>query len=189
MRHGHAEAIARRDEERRLTTRGRENVASVVRALERLGARPTLIVASPLERAQQTAAIAAKVFTPPPPIVTDASLVPEGHVDHVISALPEEEACVLIVSHMPLVGELLGRLVCASSTATIPLSTSGAVWLEISRPASLDGRLRAAMSPRPARAIAQHLGDGSIEHGQACSEHRDIAQDGIAQDGIPQDDD
>ncbi len=158
MRHGHAEAIARCDEERRLTSRGRENAANVARALRLLGLRPQAIVASPLVRAQQTASIVARELAheldAELAVQTEPLLAPESRVEHTVEALATDATCLVIVSHMPLVSALLGRMLCSSSTATLPLSTSCAVWLELSRPASLDGRLRAALSPQVAAQLS-----------------------------------
>lgn len=151
MRHGHADAIARRDADRELTSRGKKAVDRVSRALASLGLRPSKILASPLVRAQQTATIAARALASDTKIDTEKLLVPEGNVDHLVTSLPSDEECLLLVSHMPLVGDLLGRLLCGSAHSSMPLSTSCAVWLEVLHPGARDGRLRGALSAKAAR--------------------------------------
>lgn len=153
MRHGHAEALATADAERALTKRGRHEVECVARALRRLGVRPTTLVASPYVRAQQSASIVSSVFDEIE-ITTNASLVPEARVDETLRGLPRSES-LFLVSHMPLVSEILGRTLCGGTQSALPLMTSCAVVLEISHAASRDGRLVAALSPRVAEGLAQ----------------------------------
>jgi phosphohistidine phosphatase len=106
LRHGEA-ARADGADEQALTARGREQVAAVGSVLQQLP-QPQLIVHSPKLRACQTASIVAG-FLPTVPLQESAELVPESspaRVEGLLHGLSVE--CVLLVSHLPLVANLVG---------------------------------------------------------------------------------
>lgn len=115
MRHGHsptsAEAGVKTDAQRPLSDKGRADARRVAEALIKRGARPALILHSPLLRAVQTAAAAAAALKCPA-----ESFVPLDNTLHpqdVIAALRERAADfdeVLAIGHQPQIGEVAALL-------------------------------------------------------------------------------
>ena len=109
MRHGDAEPSAVSDEVRRLSARGRSEVQEVGRALvAHLGI--DKIVASPLVRAQETASLVAACYSHEIQRDTCVGLSPNGIPDQVIAEFDEGVGSVLLVTHMPLIAELVSAL-------------------------------------------------------------------------------
>ncbi|GAB1258227.1 phosphohistidine phosphatase SixA [Aurantivibrio plasticivorans] len=107
LRHGEAEASAATDAARRLTPRGEAEVAAVVRKSAKELQAVRQVYVSPYVRAQQTAKIALEVLGDRP-IETTELITPDGNVDGVIRLLESRDLSnVLLVSHQPLVGELV----------------------------------------------------------------------------------
>ncbi|HLR17904.1 MAG TPA: phosphohistidine phosphatase SixA [Alcanivoracaceae bacterium] len=109
-RHGEAEAYAASDAQRALTERGSAEVREFWRQLREQGVLPTRIIASPYVRAQQTAAIIAEVIGGLA-VETHPLITPDASVSEVLDWLGRDvaEEGVLLVSHMPLVGNLVGQ--------------------------------------------------------------------------------
>ena len=109
MRHGDAEPSAVSDEVRPLSARGRAEVQEVGRALvAHLGI--DKIVASPLVRAQETASLVAACYGHEIQRDTCVSLSPNGISDQVIAEFGEGVGSVLLVTHMPLIADLVSAL-------------------------------------------------------------------------------
>ncbi|MGE8478360.1 MAG: phosphohistidine phosphatase SixA [Pseudomonas shirazensis] len=109
LRHGEAEPRANSDAERRLTSHGREQV--LCSAARLLGQPLQAILVSPYVRAQQTAALVQETLDFPQPLRTVAWLTPESSVREAITELEKLGfEHVLLVSHQPLVGALVGML-------------------------------------------------------------------------------
>ena len=109
MRHGDAEPSAVSDEVRPLSARGRSEVQEVGRALvAHLGI--DSIVASPLVRAQETASLVAACFSHEIQRDTCVGLSPNGIPDQLIAEFDEGVGSVLLVTHMPLITELVYAL-------------------------------------------------------------------------------
>ena len=106
MRHGKAETAAASDFARRLTHVGIEAVAKSVAGLSAKHIEPTRIFASPLVRAQETAAIVAKHMAIDEPIHTLEEISPSGSPEQVARALKDaivaNDLC-LMVTHQPFV--------------------------------------------------------------------------------------
>ena len=127
LRHGQAEAQITTDEARQLTDKGRIDASRVVQARVADMAHLAQIWASPLVRAQQTAALAAEYF-PGKSIQTTELLVPEANPQALMDWLDEINAqqpgqSVLLVSHQPLVGALVNML-CGKPDEYYPMGTS-----------------------------------------------------------------
>ncbi len=151
MRHGQASWSAPSDAERDLTGQGIREVTSTANALAKTFARQSIecICASPYRRAQQTAAVAGGVFVQLGmmsgfKVETLAQLIPEGDPFKVINTLPEAQV-ILVVSHMPLVGQLT-ELLCAEPT-TVAFQTGMAVILEMEIVAPAMGRIIDTVMP------------------------------------------
>lgn len=117
MRHGHSpsplEAGVRTDFERPLSERGRAAAEKAVRHLLEQGARPALILHSPLLRAVQTAQAAAKVLGPGAPAEMFAPLkneLPPPELAAELRRRCEGVSEVLAVGHQPQLGELVAFL-------------------------------------------------------------------------------
>lgn len=109
LRHGEAEPRATRDAERRLTAHGREQV---LHSAAHLAGKPLqAIIASPYVRAQQTAALVHEALGLSEPVSTVPWLTPESDVQYAIGQIERLGLDhVLLVSHQPLVGHLVGLL-------------------------------------------------------------------------------
>lgn len=127
LRHGEAEAHARTDAERNLTERGR---AEVLRSAAHLIGQPLgAIIASPYVRAQQTARLVREALGFVPDIRTVPWLTPEGSPEQVLAHLVAEDN-VLLVSHHPLVGNLISFLQHGHSRQPQPMYTASLAQLE-----------------------------------------------------------
>jgi phosphohistidine phosphatase len=108
LRHGEAEPHGTRaDSERELTAHGREEVLRT--AGELIGQPITAIYASPYRRAQQTAQLVREALGFVPEIRTVEWLTPDYSPQVVSEQLVSVDRA-LLVSHNPLVGNLLGYL-------------------------------------------------------------------------------
>lgn len=128
LRHGEAEQQAPTDAERALTPHGREEVLRSAARLLCEGIE--LIIASPYLRAQQTAGLVHGVLGVARPIVTVPWLTPDARPWHVLDGLADLTGLkVLLVSHQPLVGNLLVSL-CGDSAALSTMRTATLAALE-----------------------------------------------------------
>ncbi|ARD12935.1 MULTISPECIES: phosphohistidine phosphatase SixA [Pseudomonas] len=129
LRHGEAQSRARSDAERELTAHGREEVLkSAVHLTDKAVRR---IIASPYVRAQQTAELVRQSLGFNDPVVTVPWLTPDSSPREVLLQLDKlgvDE--VLLVSHQPLVGELIGVLAHGSPQQAEPMSTASLAELE-----------------------------------------------------------
>ncbi|PAU53285.1 phosphohistidine phosphatase SixA [Pseudomonas sp. PICF141] len=128
LRHGEAEPHGTRpDSERTLTIKGREEV---LRAAAYLMGKPlTAIYASPYQRAQETAEIVRAALNFAPEIRTVDWLTPDTDPDKVAEQLVSVSD-VLLVSHNPLVGNLLSYLQHGAGHPPEKVSTAGLAELE-----------------------------------------------------------
>lgn len=148
LRHG--AAVSRipaggRDADRPLSEPGRDLLRAALAGWVRLLPPADLILASPLLRARQSAELLQAAFAGKPPIRIDPHLVPEANLEILLGEFPDAESFVL-VTHMPLAGELLGRLVAGTSRASVSLATGQGVWVELRHPHTRDGRLVASLT-------------------------------------------
>lgn len=119
VRHGPAEEPqpGQMDSERALTEGGRTWAREAFRTLPSRLPGPEVILASPFLRAQQTAGLLAEAFPGGiPRVETWPDLVPSGSAILVETSLrtrmaeTPEAACLALVTHQPLVSELVVRL-------------------------------------------------------------------------------
>jgi phosphohistidine phosphatase len=128
LRHGEAEPHGKRpDSERALTAHGREEVLRT--AAELVGEPLTAIYASPYLRAQQTAQLVRESLGFEPEIRTVEWLTPETDPDKVTEQLVSVSN-VLLVSHNPLVGNLLSYLQHGAGHPPEKVSTAGLAELK-----------------------------------------------------------
>lgn len=129
LRHGEAEPHAARDELRNLTAHGREQVLRSAAHL--LGQPLDAILASPYVRAQQTAELVRTALAFVEPVTTVSWLTPEMEPRQVTDNLVASGLQnVLLVSHQPLVGALVGWLVQGNLQDRAPMATASLAELE-----------------------------------------------------------
>jgi len=129
LRHGEAEPQARSDDQRNLTEHGRRQVLRSAAHL--LGQPLDAIIASPYVRAQQTAALVHQALVFGKDVVTVPWLTPDSDPDRVLRELDSLGlANVLLVSHQPLVGQLVGLLHSGSRQDSAPMSTASLAELD-----------------------------------------------------------
>ncbi|CAI2796122.1 phosphohistidine phosphatase SixA [Pseudomonas fluorescens group sp.] len=127
LRHGEAEGHARTDAERNLTEHG---CAEVLRSAAQLMGQPlSAIIASPYVRAQQTAQLVREVLGFEPEVRTVPWLTPEGNPLQVLDKLDTDDN-VLLVSHQPLVGNLISFLQHGHQRQPQPMHTASLAELE-----------------------------------------------------------
>ncbi|RBC03353.1 MULTISPECIES: phosphohistidine phosphatase SixA [unclassified Pseudomonas] len=128
LRHGEAVPYGScPDSERELTERGRKEALSSAAHL--IGQPLTAIYASPYLRAQQTAQIVREALGFEPEIRTVGWLTPENDPDKVADQLVSVSD-VLLVSHNPLVGNLLSYLQHGAGYPPEKVGTAGLAELE-----------------------------------------------------------
>jgi phosphohistidine phosphatase len=130
LRHGKAEDPSHgiTDAQRKLTKKGHEEIVAVADWMKTQELRFDLIAASPLVRAQETAAIIADVLGAQGKLTTWKILVPGGNPDtvcHEISRQTDLQS-VLLVGHEPLLSSLIGRIIAGDPGAGI-IMTKGAL--------------------------------------------------------------
>jgi phosphohistidine phosphatase len=133
MRHGQAEMMAKSDALRPLTPVGEAESVKMARWLAPQVNQLDCILCSPYLRAQQTLAAVQPHLPAAKQIEELAFLTPSGNVNTVVNHLyllaDQGIKQVLIVSHLPLVGYLVGEL-CPASGSPI-FATSGIACVEI----------------------------------------------------------
>ncbi|NMX62529.1 phosphohistidine phosphatase SixA [Pseudomonas sp. WS 5079] len=127
LRHGEAESHASSDAQRNLTERGREEVLHSAAHL--IGQPISAIIASPYARAQQTAQLVREALGFVPEIRTVPWLTPDGNPLQVLEKLDTDDS-VLLVSHQPLVGNLISFLQHGHQRQPQPMHTASLAELE-----------------------------------------------------------
>lgn len=114
LRHGIAEDAheGQPDSERALTPEGKKKLRNVLRVAAGAGARPSLILTSPLRRAIQTAQLAADVLDYKGELVRTQTLEPAGSPGSVWDEIRthREEPRILLAGHEPLFSALTAFL-------------------------------------------------------------------------------
>jgi phosphohistidine phosphatase len=157
MRHGDAVDRATggyvRDADRPLTDAGRAEVLAVAGALGRLGLTLDLLLTSPLVRAAQTADLVASVLTVAREPVVSPALAPGGQIDDILDASRAGQR-VMVVGHMPSLGELAAWLAWGDPSMVVGLRTAGVCRVDLDasgRPG--EGDLRWLLPPKMARRL------------------------------------
>jgi len=115
------------DEERSLTKKGQGDILAVALWMALQEYQFDVIAASPLIRAQETAAIVVETLGGPKKVATWECLVPGGDPDtvcHEISRFPKDNR-ILIVGHEPLLSTLISRIITGGEGAGIVMTKGG----------------------------------------------------------------
>lgn len=147
MRHGEAGFDAASDIERSLTARG---LASLDRLVEREAQRlspVSAILSSPYRRALQTAERVQKRLGVPL-LEPDAAFTPDRSVADALAALERAPwQNLLLVSHQPLLGNLVATLVHGDARYPEPMMPGSLAIVELDWPAAGLGHLLARLDP------------------------------------------
>jgi phosphohistidine phosphatase len=126
LRHGKAEDAGpdMSDADRRLTKKGRDEIAAAGRWMAAQGLRFDLIAASPLVRAQETATIIAECLGEKDRVVTWKVLAQGGNPDIVCRLVGKhpDVSAILLVGHEPLLSALISRVISGEENASIAMS-------------------------------------------------------------------
>ena len=135
------------DDLRPLTEEGRRKMAAGAKGLRQLVDRLDVLAASPLVRAQQTAAIVAEAYGGIR-VATTTSLRPDSAPSELLSWLKAQQGeVVAIVGHEPHFGMLATWLMTGRAESRIPLRKGGACLLEFDgRPREGDAMLQWALT-------------------------------------------
>lgn len=118
VRHGMAEETSATvpDEERHLTSEGREILQRAAVGLRHLGITPEAILTSPLVRAVETARILARPVAPDVGIQPCPALAPGSPLAAIFNLLADYQGAgeILLVGHEPTMGELASCLLSGS---------------------------------------------------------------------------
>jgi phosphohistidine phosphatase len=133
MRHGQAEMMAFSDAERNLTDIGREESELMAKHLIKEGVTLDAALVSPYVRAQQTWESVSPFFEGVTNIQVLPCLTPSGSarktVDELLVLQAEGVKSVLLVSHLPLVGYIVGELAPAAGVPAFSPSAIGHITL------------------------------------------------------------
>jgi phosphohistidine phosphatase len=129
LRHGKAEPgnLGVEDSGRKLTGKGREEIALIALWMASRGIKFDMIATSPLKRAQETAGIIAASRGLKNRIAIWESLAPGGNLDDILRDIGscDENATVLIVGHEPTCSMLISRIVFGHESAAIVMTKGG----------------------------------------------------------------
>lgn len=146
LRHGQAEAHAASDAQRNLTEQGREEVLSMVHRLQQQV--PDVILASPYVRAQQTAQLVREQLQMRRAVVTVDWATPDDDPLALLDHLAERsESTILLVSHQPLVGQLLSLALHGHRQGYYPMPTAALACLDMALPAAGTAELLQLSNP------------------------------------------
>jgi phosphohistidine phosphatase len=159
LRHGRAgeHGDFEDDRVRPLTREGRERSVISGRGMRRLGIAPRVVLSSPLTRAEQTAALAAKELEGAPEVQLTEVLAPGVGPEAVVRFLRARHGdaeSVLVVGHEPDLSVLIGALVSHDGTAKVRMKKGGLCHLKLR-----DGELAELCALYPPRVLIE-LGGG-----------------------------
>lgn len=139
MRHGQAELMAPSDSERPLSSVGRAESKQMAAYLAKKNVSFDAVLVSPYLRAQQTlAAVKPLVVNEKADIKISSYLTPSGNINKIANEIHALQIMgiesLLIVSHLPFVGYLVGELVPEAGTPAF--ATSSVAHIEIDQNSS-----------------------------------------------------
>jgi len=155
LRHGIAEDWnAAGDAARSLTAEGVQRLERAVTGWRRIAHPIQRVFVSPLLRAQQTARVFCQGVADGAAWEDTQALVPEAPpmlaLELLQCAAQEGLAGVACVSHEPLLGSLLGLLLCGHPRSAIPFKKGMLAVVEVDGCATMTGKLLAALSQKSA---------------------------------------
>lgn len=145
-----------KDEKRPIDKLGIEQSHDVGRALAALDVSPDVIIASPLRRATQTAAVVANELGHEDKVITDAALRPEATYEKFQDLLRRHgrRDAILVVGHNPSMTGFLNKLVYGDGSPNAIELKKGAV-AKVEKNGRKPAVLRWTMPPKVVRSIQQ----------------------------------
>ena len=159
VRHGQAELLTANDQseasdrQRALTAEGRREAQAAGQHLKQVLSRDEIpkILVSPYRRAQETAQEIINLFGfPSDCLVTLDNITPKNSPKEALAALQPYEAsdALIMISHQPLVSQLIGHLVWHKDEPSIAMGTAYIACLELEALANDAAELLWVKSPR-----------------------------------------
>jgi len=161
VRHGIADdpTDGMSDADRALTSAGARKMTSAARGLRQLGIVPDLVLSSPLRRAEETAALLARVLVPKRTVEIYPPLAPGHTTAEIIKGLHAYRRArnVVLVGHQPGLGDLASHLLTGSdSLLPLPFKKGGAAAIEVDAlPPRAAGALAWFVTPKQLRAMGR----------------------------------
>lgn len=161
VRHGIAgpASAAVNDANRSLTAEGTRKITRVGAALKRLGVVPDAMLSSPLRRAEETAAVLARVLAPHIAVEIYPLLAPGHEAADLLHGLAAHRRAhsLMLVGHQPDLGELASYLVTGSSNlAVLPFKKGSVAAVRVAAvPPRASGVLEWFLTPKQLRTIAR----------------------------------
>jgi phosphohistidine phosphatase len=159
VRHGIAEELGPQidDAERALTPEGRRRMKEIARGLRQLGAAPTLVLTSPLRRAQETAEILRAGVAPDARLALFPPLDNAHRPEDIVARMPHaKQREIALVGHQPSLGQLASYLL-TGSPGLVPLAfkKGGVAAISVhAMPPRSPGALEWFLTPRQLRSIS-----------------------------------
>ena len=160
MRHGIAAepTAGMNDADRALTAEGVRKTTRAAIGLSELGAKPDLILSSPLRRAEETARLVADVLTPHAAVELYPALAVGFAATDVVKGLRSHRHAheLLLVGHQPDLGDLASYLLTGSANLVpLPFRKAGVAAITVGTvPPRSPGLLEWFLTPGQLRAIA-----------------------------------
>lgn len=141
---GQAAAGGLSDQQRPLTAEGRRRLVRTARQLRVMEPQVAVLLASPLERARQSAEIVAQTYRMP--VMTNELLrpgTPTASLNGALDSFAAARAPLVLVGHEPDLGNLAGWWLCGQAARQVRFGKGSVACLEFSGPpAPGSGRLR-----------------------------------------------
>jgi len=159
VRHAIAEAATggMSDADRALTPEGQLKMRGVAAGLKRLGVKPGVVLASPLRRAQETAAVVASALMSKSSVEIYAPLAPGYSEEDVWKGLRPHRTVreLVLVGHEPDMGRLASHLLTGTATlAGLPFKKGAVAAIAVEAiPPRTPGALLWFMTPKQLRTI------------------------------------
>jgi phosphohistidine phosphatase len=152
LRHAQAAPLGealRRDADRLLTDRGVADATLAGVALSKLDSAIALLLCSPLQRARQTAELAAAQFPMPPGIRETENLSPGFRPPALVSELKSipPDGSVVVVGHQPDLGRFISHVIEAEPSASIELPPAALAHIRFATDATSEASLRWLLTP------------------------------------------
>ncbi|MCF8033667.1 MAG: histidine phosphatase family protein [Desulfarculaceae bacterium] len=145
------------DPEEGLSPKGEAVVRATAQALVRLGLRPGLIVASPKQRARQSAALAAEALERDPGdiLISDQvkAMSEPGDTLQFLAGLAGQGP-LLLVGHLPNLAKVAGAILAPCGTAEVDFQRGGVCALEVAELPAGQGKLLWYLPPALAALVA-----------------------------------
>ena len=160
LRHGEAgnrTPVPVKDAERSLTVAGRKELEEIAASMLSQGMRFDRILASPLKRAYETAAIVSKTFKTLNLLEQWNELRPESSRPDLYRRLSKlkQDSEILLVGHEPYLGTMIGEMISGNGNSHIALKKGGLAKIRVtSFVPKASGELRWLLTPKQIRKLS-----------------------------------